>query len=93
VKDETGYLREVTQSLIAEVEHWKGILAIVLKANGGSLVIARKSSDVNPPYEIVMRRVDEGDTTELAEIELRLLEGKEQIEEVMGKPSPIIVPK
>jgi hypothetical protein len=93
VKDEAGYLREVTQSLLAEVEHWKGILAIVLKANGGSLVIARKSSDVNPPYEIVMRRVDEGDTTELAEIELRLLEGKEQIEEVMGKPSPIIVPK
>jgi hypothetical protein len=93
MKDEAGYLREVTQGLLAEVEHWKGMLAIVLKANGGALVLARKSSDVQQPYEIVMRRVDEEGTIESAEIELRLLEGKEQIEEVMGKPSPIIVPK
>lgn len=86
-------VEELVNGLAIEVQQWKGTVALFLKASGGSVTIKKADTEVAAPYEIVMKRVDEEKTPDSVEIEFKLLEGKEQIEAVLGKPSPIIIPK
>jgi hypothetical protein len=89
--EELVALREFAAQSQVDLETMRGFLALIVKSAGGTLKIERANSEVITPFHIVMRTVQEDDG-ELA-LEFKLLEGKEQIEEVMGKPSPIIVPK
>lgn len=84
---------ELVQGLLQEVQHWKGLLALVLKDQGGSVTLKQSEVDVSAPFEIVMKRVDEELTPDTVEMEFKLLEGKDEIEAVLGKPSPIVIPK
>lgn len=89
----TTSAQELVDALAAEAAHWKGMLAIVLKSQGSSVTVKRIDSDVNMPFDIAIRRLDHEDTKEPHELEIMLLEGKDEIEKIYGKPSPIIVPK
>lgn len=91
--NETQLLKELAQNLTNEVAYWKGLLAIALKSQGGTMKIKKAASDIEPPFEVAMRRVDPERLPDTTEIELKLLEGQDEIEAVLGKPSPIIVPK
>jgi hypothetical protein len=84
---------ELVNGLLQEVQHWKGLLALVIKSQGGTIALKQAEVDVSTPFEIVMKRVDEELLPDTLEMEFKLLEGKDEIEAVLGKPSPIIVPK
>lgn len=86
-------LREMAAGLIQEVQYWRGLLALALKANGGTLTVKKSEVDVESPFEVVMKRIDDKSDVANPEIQFKLLEGQEEIESVLGKPSPIIIPK
>lgn len=84
---------ELIAGLVQDVNQWRGFLAIVLKAQGGTATVKRSETEIEGPYEIVMRRIDDERTIDSTEIEFKLLEGQEEIEQTLGKPSPIVIPK
>lgn len=80
-------VREYVENLAFELGQFRGMLALVLKKNEGMVIIPKDGLSVNEPFEVVLKQTDDGG------LEIKLLEGKEEIESVLGKPSPIIVPK
>jgi hypothetical protein len=88
--NDAQHLQQLINGLIQDVNQWRALLALTLKQTGGT-VLVNQSTDVENPFEIVTRMVQEPEQER--KLEIRLLEGKEEIESVLGKPSPIIVPK
>ena len=86
-------VEDIINSLIVDVNQWRAFLAMALKANGGTITVKKSETDIEGPFEIVFRRIDEEGTIDSTELEFKLLEGKEEIEKVLGKPSPIVVPR
>ena len=88
--NESTQLRQIIAGLIQDVNQWRSLLALTLKQSGGTITVP-KEIDVDGVFEIVTRynSSDKG----LESLEIRLLQGKDEIESVLGKPSPIIVPK
>lgn len=86
-------LRETAIGLVQEVQYWRGLLALVLKSMGGEVTVRKSEVDVKSPFEIVMKRTDDKSDLLDVEMQFKLLEGQEEIESVLGKPSPIILPK
>lgn len=81
-------VQKLLENLAAEAANYKGLLGVALKQSGGTINVEKENFDLVMPFEITMRRNEE-DT----HVELRVLEGKEEIESVLGKPSALIVPK
>ena len=79
--------QEYMENLAFELGQFRGMLALVLKHNDGVVTVPKEGLSVNEPFEVVLKQLEDGS------LEIKLLEGKEEIESVLGKPSPIIVPK
>lgn len=88
--NEEQRVKQLINGLIQDVNQWRALLGLALKQSGGTIVVSQ-STDIEGEFEIATRLVQEGD--EERKLEIRLLQGKEEIESVLGKPSPIIVPK
>ena len=86
-------MRQVIAGLLQDVNQWRALLAISLKQAGGTIIVNRLSTDIEGEFEIVTRSISSEDSPEAVSLEIRLLEGKDEIEAVLGKPSPIIIPK
>ena len=80
-------VREYVENLAYELGQFRGMLALVLKKNDGLVAVPKEGLTVTEPFEVVIKQLEDGG------LEIKLLEGKEEIEAVLGKPSPIIVPR
>jgi hypothetical protein len=92
IVQENKILRETVNNLVADVNTWRGFLAIVLKSQGGFVSVEKEGSEVDSDFEIAVR-INQSETKDSVAVEFKLLEGKEEIEKIFGKPSPIVVPR